>query len=287
MREYSFGRRRRIDLVLKMEQIDGGEIYLVIECKTDSDVSIEQLKQSEREFSKQVKNAQVAVISLAVGAGQFTINHVAKELQECGFRAIDLDHALDVFSELSIAGDNCIYDEWITSMEAEQNRLSDVCTALQTQDHPWDDRLRKSGYRLGFPLFYMYYGKLREHLESCCHQNWAIYSGRNNPVLNWQNGWIAGDGGIEMYWEFNWDAFCLKAALKNEGIVARWAQVRPVVIEMCSTCSVEGQRTPNRRGTWVTAYKWKFDFCKETPVAIAEESAGILSELHERLQTIA
>ena len=40
IREYSFGRRRRIDLVLEMNRKDRTKTYLLIECKTDSDVSI-------------------------------------------------------------------------------------------------------------------------------------------------------------------------------------------------------------------------------------------------------
>ena len=289
IQEYSFGRRRRIDLVLKMDRIDGGENYLLIECKTDSDVSLEQLKQSKEAFSERVSEAHFAVISLSVGAGQFTIDHKARELQEGGFRVINLARALDVFSNLSIAGQDRIYDQWIASLVAEQKRVEEICEVLQRQDHPWDECLQKSGYRLGFPLFYMFYSKLREHLELGRHQNWAIYSGRNNPVLNWQDGWIKcdpKDDGIELYWEFNWNAFCLKAAINDEDNVERWGELRPSVIDTSSTCPVKGKKTRNSRGTWVTAYKWEFDFCKERPIAIAEKTNSIISELHESLGKI-
>ena len=52
-REYSFGRRLRIDLVLEMNLEDQTKTYLLIECKTDSDVSVDQLTRSAEEFSKQ------------------------------------------------------------------------------------------------------------------------------------------------------------------------------------------------------------------------------------------
>jgi hypothetical protein len=289
IREYSFGRRLRIDLVLEMDRIDDEKTYLLIECKTDSDVSLEQLQRSEKAFSERVPNAHFAVISLAVGAAQFTIGHKSREFLRCGFRTIDLLYALEVFSNLPIAGRCNIYDGWIASLEAEQTRTNEIDKVLQLLDHPWDPRLRNEGYRPGFSVFYMYYGKLREHLENGHHQNWAIYSGSNNPVMNWQKGWIACSpktDAIELYWEFNWDTFCLKAAIKNEEIAERWAELRPSVTKSCSTCPVKGQVTRNRRGTWVTAYKWEFDFCKQTPIAIAEKTGDILSHFHERLQTI-
>ena len=287
--EYSFGRRRRIDLVLKMTRNDGAAKYLLIECKTDSDVSFKQLEQSEEAFLERKPYAQPAVISLALGAGQFTMQHQMKAFQQREFRAIDLDRALDIFSKLSISGHNRIYDQWITSMLEEKKRASNICKVIQSNDIPIDDRLRKSGYRTGFPFFYLFYDKIREHLEIGLHRCWAIYSGRNNPVMNWQNGWIKSgseNDQIQLYWEFNRNAFCLKAAISNESSVERWAELRSSVIDTSSTCPVKGKKTRNSRGTWVTAYKWEFDFCKERPIAIAEKTNSIISDLHERLRKI-
>ena len=42
----------------------------------------------------------------------------------------------------------------------------------------------------------------------------------------------------------------------------------------------------DRRGTWVTAYKWEFDFCKETPSAIARKTSDVLKHVHKHLQTV-
>jgi len=46
IREYSFGRRRRIDLVLEIISNDGAKVYLLIECKVDTDVNFTQLENS-------------------------------------------------------------------------------------------------------------------------------------------------------------------------------------------------------------------------------------------------
>ena len=97
IREYSFGRRRRIDLVLEMNRKDRTKTYLLIECKTDSDVSVDQLKKSAEAFSANNPNVPFSVIVLAVGAGQFTLTHLLPDIQRLGFHTIDLLRALEIF----------------------------------------------------------------------------------------------------------------------------------------------------------------------------------------------
>ena len=289
IREYSFGRRRRIDLVLEMNRKDRTKTYLLIECKTDSDVSVDQLKKSAKAFSANSPNVPFSVIVLAVGAGQFTLTHQLLDIQRLEFHTIDLLRALEIFSKLSIAGTTSTYDDWITSLQAEHTRTIQVDKALAELDHPWDARLHKAGYRTGFSVFYMLYDKLRAHLDKGLFQGWDIYSGSNNPVMNWKNGWIKvgpKSDAIALYWEFNWDAFCLKAELEEQ-TAARWTEIRPTLVELCASCPVAGRKTANKRGTWVTAYKWEFDFCKETPSVIAGKTSNILSHVHKRLETVA
>ena len=290
VREYSFGRSLRIDLVLEISLKDQTKNYVLIECKTDSDVSVKQLKKTAEAFSANNPNVPFSVIALAVGAGQFTLMHQLHDIQRLGFHAINVHCALEIFSSLSIAGTTRTYDDWIASLQAELTRSARIDTALAGLDHPWNIRLVKTGYRTGFPVFYMFYDKLRELLNKGPFQRWGIHSGRNNPVLKWQDGWItrgSENDAIGLYWEFNWDAFHLKAEIEKQNTACweHWQKIRPGIVKLCATCPVAGRPTANRSGTWVTAYKWRFDFCKEEPVAIARKTADILSRLHKQLQS--
>lgn len=238
-------------------------------------------------FSAHTSNVSFSLIVLALGAGQFTLKHLLPDIQRLGFRAIDLLHALDIFSNLSIAGMASTYDHWVASLKAEHSRAIQIDKTLEELDHPWETRLLKAGCRIGFPVFYMFYDKLRDHLDKGPFKEWAIYSGRNNPVMNWQNGWItlgSENNALELYWEFNWQSFCLKGAIE-EKTAKRWVEVRPMLIELCVSCPVRGRKTADKHGASVTAYKWDFNFCKETPSAIARKTNDILSHVHKHLHT--
>ena len=294
IREYSFGRSLRIDLVLEIVLKDQTKTCVLIECKTDSDVSVDQLEKTAEAFSANNPNVPFSVIVLAVAAGQFTLMHQLQAIRSLEFPtiAIDVRRALEIFSSLSIAGTTHAYDDWIASLQAEQTRSVRIDKVLAGLDHPWNTCLVKTGYRTGFPVFYMFYDKLRAFLDKGPFRGWAIYSGRNNPVLKWQGGWIPVDSeydAIGLYWEFNWDAFCLKAAVEEQDADSweRWQKIRPAIIELCTPCPIAGRSTDNRRGKWVTAYKWEFDFCKEAPFAIARKTGEILSHVHKHLHTVA
>lgn len=288
IREYSFGRRRRIDLVLKISQEDGQRAYILIECKTDSDVSVCQLKKSEAAFREKNPGVPVSTMVLAVGAGRFTLAHQLQDIRSHGFQAIDLSRTLEIFSDLSIAGRTHTLDCWIASMELELMRSSQIEAALASREHPQDPSLFEAGYRSAFPVFYMFYDKLREHLEKGGYKGWGIYSGSNNPALNWLEGWISvGRGGceIDLYWEFNWCDFCLKAAIGENWDY--WQTIRDGLIQLCESCPVTGRVSANCSGRNVTAYRWKYDFCGAPPRSIAEETAKILSHLNGGLCTVA
>ena len=140
----------------------------------------------------------------------------------------------------------------------------------------------------------MFYDKLRAHLDKGRFQGWAIYNGGNNPVMNWRDGRVAagseGDA-IELYWEFTHNAFRLKAAIKERNTQRwkRWQEIRPALIELCASCPVVGcPPSPRRKPVEsVTAYKWEFDFCNETPSVIAEKISDILSHVYKCLETVA
>ena len=100
-----------IDLVLEMDRKDRTKTHLLIECKTDSDVGVKQLKKSAQAFSADKPNIPFSVIVLTVGAGQFTLTHQLQEIQSLEFDALYLTRALEVFSGLSIAGTTGISDD--------------------------------------------------------------------------------------------------------------------------------------------------------------------------------
>ena len=270
-------------MVIEIDKKDGGRAVLVIECKTDSDVDLDQLKKSREEYWKKNQICP-AVASLTIGASQFTIAHKAGDFTDSGIYAIDLTQTLNLFADLLPVGQNHIYDDWIAALEREQARTVQVDRIFRTMKCPRDSRLRDKGYRLGIPTFYMYYGKLRELLEKSEFKGWGIYGGYNNPVLNWQGGWVEIEKGISLYWEFNWDSFRIKAAIGKDGSIERWRELRPGIVNLCTQCSIRGEKTANRRGRWVSAYKWDFDFCKALPREIINTVITILTELHPKLQ---
>ncbi|MBM3333500.1 PD-(D/E)XK nuclease family protein, partial [Candidatus Sumerlaeota bacterium] len=82
-REYSLGRRRRIDLVLETSFKNDKKAFLLIEFKVDSDVYLSQLEESERDFSAHEPNKPLLfVIVLALGAAQFTLKHQLPEIEK-------------------------------------------------------------------------------------------------------------------------------------------------------------------------------------------------------------
>ncbi|MCY4515107.1 MAG: hypothetical protein OXC69_08240 [Candidatus Tectomicrobia bacterium] len=307
-REYSFGRQLRIDLVLKITRKNQTEDHILIECKTDSDVNMEQLIRQRKTFAQKKGAIPFSSIVLAVGAGQFTLKHQLHKIQQLGFRAINLSEALRIFSGLSIAGKHHAYDDWIASLLAERARCDAIAQELSMSDSPRDRRLREAGYRLGFPVYYNFYDSLRTALEGGPFQEWAIYSGGNNPVMNWysEEGWIKSgskESAIQLFWEFNWDTLCIKAGIGNpkkenkEQIAARWqywTDVRHSLVKICATCSTlvgkeddgqEGINFQNPRRS-VTAYKWQFNYCNEAPHIIADCTKKIIECVHPKLSQL-
>ncbi|MGH7792376.1 MAG: hypothetical protein ACREOB_08700, partial [Thermodesulfobacteriota bacterium] len=67
----------------------------------------------------------------------------------------------------------------------------------------------------------------------------------------------------------------------------RWGHLRDDVQRLCISCGVPGGRgTTNRRGTWVSIYKWDFDFCRQSIPEIANKTNMILENVHEKLKSI-
>ena len=288
--EYSFGRSRRIDLVVEVTSKKDDTRYLVIECKTDSEVDDTQLRQSKDAFLKKYPDSDCSFFVLTLGASQFTYQHLANKIKDLGFIVLDVPTTLRIFGDLSIKGNSKIYyDDWYRALEKEEERFSSIDQVLSTMENPWDEQLKKRGYRLGFPLFYMFYAKLRELLEKGPFKNWAICSGRNNPVMNWydDDGCFKksfGDESLSLYWNFDWQSLTLKAGFEKKPL-EKWISLRNEVQRLCNH-SQGGRRTADRQGTDVAIYKWDFDFCRESVDEIATKTNAILKEVHEKLKNL-
>ena len=297
VQEYSFGRSRRIDLVVEIINKRSNARYLLIECKTDSDVNKNQLEESKKAFLKQKPNADCSFFVLTLGASQFTYQHIANDIKTLEFVVLDLSKTREIFSHLSIEGKSTIYDDWCDALEREEIRsstidqvFSDIGNMKNLKNS--EQKLKKLGYRLGFPIFYTFYAKLREQLENGPYKNWAIFSGSNNPVMDWQDGNVEkgfGDESLLLYWEFNWHSLTLKACPKDpeKKLPERWSHLRDDVERLCGSSGVPGGRkTANKQGTWISIYKWDFDFCRESLHEIATKTNMVLEDLHEKLRNI-
>jgi hypothetical protein len=285
-REYSFGRRLKIDLVIEIELRDKVTRSVAVELKTDSDIDVRQLARTREAYASRDPDARYFVFAL--GAGQFTIPHQAKEIDDIGFQAVPLGALLEIFGNLSIKGKSRIYDDWISSLERELERNQLIWQNLSKFENPWADGLEALGYRRGFPLFYAVYSKLRQELDKGAFANWAIYSGRNNPVMNWSDGWVARelpDESWELFWEFNWDALCLKAHL-DKIREDRWSEVRCRLLQACEAPGIEGRRANKRAGEYVSVFKWHFNFCNESAAGVSAKVSSVIQEVHPRLQEV-
>jgi len=296
--EYSFGRSRRIDLVVEVTSKKDDTRYLVIECKTDSEVDDTQLRQSKDAFLKKHPNSDCSSFVLTLGASQFTYQHLTDKIKTLGFTVLDVSKTRRLFSGLSIKDKSKIYyDDWCSALEREEIRsstidqvFSDIGNMKNLMNS--EQKLKELGYRVGFPIFYTFYAKLREQLENGPYKNWAIFSGSNNPVMNWQDGCVDkgfGDELLRLYWEFNWHSLTLKAYLKNreKKLTERWSHLRDDVERLCGSSGVPGGRkTANKQGTWISIYKWDFDFCRESLHEIATKTNMVLEDLHEKLRNI-
>lgn len=282
--EYSFGRKRRIDLVVEINK-SGETNYLIIEVKTDSDVDIKQLQQSHETFMKDKPKANFSCFIITLGASQFTYQH--EKIEDKEFTVLNLSQIRRIFSDLSIKGKSKIYDDWCDALKKEEEKCFAIDRNLYDMDSPWDYRLKKKGYRLGFSIFYMFYAKLREHMADSQFKNWAIYSGNNNSVMNWQDGWIDiyNDKSQLLFWEFNWNFLVLKAEL-DERAQNQWSSLRDKVTNLCSSSSVPGRKTATRKGTDVSIYKWEFDFCRQSITEIVKNTNKILESIHPKLKVI-
>ncbi|WP_185970914.1 hypothetical protein [Alkalicoccobacillus porphyridii] len=285
--EFSFGRKRKIDLVIEIRLHMGTTKYVVIEMKVDSIPYEKQLSGTVTDFldTVQVDKENVCFMLMLFGSSQ-----VCKLPNNEDFYVSNVNHIIDLFCDTDIT--DTIFIDWIASLEEEikrsQNIIGEMSGMTSIRDlNYWRDR----GYRPMFSPFYYLYHQLK--LESISPSEWSIYSGNNNPVMNWTPGWnnkMFKGKAVLFYWEFNYQEFVLKVKIDEQSnlLSDELIALRNQVELICMNLDIKhGRRTQNRRqvGEYNSLYKWKFDFLEETFEDIMSQTEKILKKVPQELET--
>ncbi|KOP81265.1 PD-(D/E)XK nuclease family protein [Cytobacillus solani] len=283
--EYSFGRKRKIDLVVKIDLFQKPAKYIVIEMKVDSLPYSAQLEGTKNDFfeSTHCQPEDATFILMLFGSSQVC---EVPELHQ--FHLFRLFEIIEVFNGLPI--EDVIYKQWIDSLFEEENRRIDILADLDAAPDIWNmEYWKDKGYRTPFPLFYYLYDHLK--MKSKRSKEWEIYSGQNNPVMNWTNGALHKDilgHPVKFYWEFNYDEFVLKVRLNEDNKLPQdqlnW--LREEIAKICFEEVQSGKRTKKTYGKFNSIYKWKFDFHKQPFEAIMKKVDRILDKIPPVLSSI-
>jgi len=282
--EYSFGKRLKIDLVVKLELEKDKEHYLVMEMKVDSIPYEDQLKSTKNIFeSNNIVNAKKTICAdyfLLLFGSSFACDSPGNRHD---FSYLKLDDIISVFSGLTIK--NYPYRDWIVSLEEELKRYVDVKRNIELlpSDSIYNSNYwLKNNYRIYLPLFYYIYDDMRKHYLDR-KKSWSIYSGINNPVMNWNGGWIGNDE-FELFWEFNYESFILKMWIdKNKISREQLNNMREKLYPVCEKTSYQGVKTYRKYSEYNSIFKWDFDFKKMDFEEIAKTVDNDILSIHSGL----
>jgi len=283
--EYSFGRRRKIDLVIEISLTSGTTKYIIIEMKVDSIPYEEQLNGTFSDFTDSVTaNEQNICFMLFL----FGSSQVCEIPSNHFFSVCRVDNIIELFSKLNIT--EKIYLDWLESLNEELSRFNNLMNVLPITNNIWDYEFWKDyGYRPPFSLFYYFYHYLKE--KSPIPLDWNIYSGSNNPVMNWSPGWqelnYKGKP-VLFYWEFNYQDFVLKVKIDEQHKLSKseLTALRKDVESLCNCIDIkEGYRTQNRYGVFNSLYKWNYDFLQEDFAEIMNTTEVLLAKITAKLRS--
>lgn len=283
--EFAFGRKRKIDLVIKITLKTNIKKYIVIEMKVDSIPYIEQLEGTFSDFTKEIDiNNDNCFLLFLLGSSQVCQAPITKDFFVCNINDI-----LHFFKDLNTNSN--IYIDWIESLKEEQTRGNEIIDYLNHIDNLWNKNYWiNNGYRTWFSLFYYLYNQLKAFSNQ--RDNWDIYSGSNNPVMNWLPGWNTihyNNHPLTFYWEFNYEEFILKAKIDPDNPISKddLSQLRNLITEICNSSSViKGNKTRNTYGTYISIYKWKFNFKEQKFSDIMVSVEEILQNLPDKIITL-
>lgn len=281
--EYSFGRKIRIDLFIEITtKLDN--YYLACEMKVDSDPYANQLNQTvsmvERKFNSR-DNTEYLLILLGASIVQRNIGD-----QHDAFHVISASDLIEIFSE--IRNDSYIVSDWIDALSEELIREKNIIQnfrklsslGLWCKDHHIN-----MGYRPFFSTFYYLYSEMRNH--SSTPDSWHIYSGSNNPVMNWKNGWRT-VGDFRFYWEFNYLEFCFKVNIAKESVTRhRLNHLRDTLYPLLESTSYQGRRSQKRYGEWNSIFKWDFDLSRQDSTYVFNKIEQEILPIYEQICSVA
>ena len=278
MPEFSFGRRLRIDLVIEIITRTK-KYYLVCEMKVDSDPYTKQLDNTVELANKKFKDDDITYLLILIGSSS-----VARETGDKHkyFITLDTHNLIEVFSPIKDI--NNISNNWIKSLEEECKRNINAVDNFKSIEPSciWDkDKFIELGYRPYFSLYYYLYSHIRKKMTNS--NDWKIYSGSNNPVMNWQKGWRKSNS-VRFYWEFNYLEYCFKVNIdKNITSKNDLNKLRDKITPVLDDCKYKGKASQRRYGNWNTIYKWKFSLHNQSAEEIVQIIENDIHPLYDKV----
>ncbi|MWC27651.1 PD-(D/E)XK nuclease family protein [Paenibacillus sp. MMS18-CY102] len=265
--EYAIGRKRKIDLVIRIDLAKRPSNYFVIEMKVDSIPYKDQLSGTKTDFLQLMPDYDPKNVTFFLYLlGTSSVCQVPDELHS--FHIVSLPNIIGIYRGLPVH--HYIYNDWMSELEAEAAKrdafIKDYEQSIGIHDRDRSSYWQNKGYR-GRQHHYYLYDEMKKHAKNS--QHWAIDNGGNNPVMNYwgmkQNGWEpkSYDGhAILFYWEFNHEDFFLKACLHgddtNKISQESFTTLRAQIIDELEKAAIEnGARTRPTYGTFVSIFKWK------------------------------
>lgn len=271
--EYSFGRRLKVDLLIEISTQES-KYYFACEMKVDSEPYKTQLDQTVLAIQNEFGNFENNQFLLILIGASSVMREVGDQHED--FVVVVGNDLLNIF--------DCYKDEsyisscWLDTIEEELERKNNALSNF-LELHPdmiWSKDGHKSlGYRPFFSIYYYLYSQLREHFT--LSSEWSIYSGSNNPVMNWNNGWKTVNN-FKFYWEFNYVEYCFKVQI-NTKVVTRdkLNNLRDAVCPILEQAGYEGWRSQRRYGEYNSLFKWNFDLQNQS---FSEISRLVENDIH-------
>lgn len=202
-RECPTGRRGVVDLVASFTNKQSGKkCHIVCEYKVDGTGNhAKQCETYMNNWNQAHEGEDSRYRFITAGGARFW------KSPKKPFQQVDIPELMKL---LEPAADIPLVSDYIAALQDELDRAEIAPEVGDQEDAPL-------GYR-GYDWYYAYYDHLRKQLE--CAQEWSIYSGGHNAVMNWTPSWTREEGrgarkacelGVA-YCEFNNRPFVLKMA---------------------------------------------------------------------------
>ncbi|GAB6426811.1 PD-(D/E)XK nuclease family protein [Bacillus tropicus] len=279
--EFSIGSGKRVDLVIEITLNNRDLKYIVIEMKVDTIAKEDQLTATYDGFH----SSEDAIFILFL----FGSSQICQIPKHDHFNTFCLNDIISAFN--NIDSEHYIYRDWMDSLHGELRKGKTIKDLLPTlTDIKNKNSWRRNGYRTHFTAFYYLYNHLKSNSKNKIA--WNIYSGNNNPIMNWESGWLdktISSKTITFYWEFNYQDLILKVKLPKEKYLSSQElhQLKSNIISIVSkNPEIKGNiaRRQSIPRVYNSLYKWKFDFLTESFEEIMMKAELIIQKIHPELK---